>query len=203
MEHKEWDFDSGNLVLDFTNTAEFHASDDPDEKLESYPDLVSWSQAAGLLNKTESRDLLRLVDREPGKAEKTLENALNLREIIYRIISAVAHGDSPDTADLPTFNQHLSAALRKSQISPSDQGFSWSWQEAEDPADRILWTLVREAANLITSEQIKRVGECADDRGCGYLFIDTSRNHSRRWCSMEDCGNRAKAQRHYQKKSKK
>jgi len=83
MEHKEWDFDSGNLVLDFTNTAEFHASDNPDEKLESYLDLVSWSQAAGLLNKTESRDLLRLVDREPGKAEKTLENALNLREIIY------------------------------------------------------------------------------------------------------------------------
>jgi predicted RNA-binding Zn ribbon-like protein len=52
---------------------------------------------------------------------------------------------------------------------------------------------------LVTSKEIKRVGECADDRGCGYLFIDTSRNHSRRWCSMEACGNRAKAQRHYQK----
>ena len=76
MEHKEWDFDSGNLVLDFANTAEFHASDDPDEKMESYPDLVSWSQAAGLLNKTESRDLLRLVDRKPGKAEKLWEMPL-------------------------------------------------------------------------------------------------------------------------------
>jgi predicted RNA-binding Zn ribbon-like protein len=67
----------------------------------------------------------------------------------------------------------------------------------------MLWPIAREAANLLTSKDIKRMGECADDRGCGYLFFDTSRNHSRRWCSMESCGNRAKAQRHYQRKSRK
>jgi predicted RNA-binding Zn ribbon-like protein len=202
MEHKDWDFDSGNLVLDFANTAEFHASDDPDEKLETFPDLVSWSQAANLLSKTEARDLLLIAERDPKKARKSLSRALTLREIVYRIISAAAEGESPKKSDLSRFNQYLSEAIRNSQISPSDGGFSWSWQEEEDPSDRILWMLVRETANLITSEEIERVGECADDRGCGYLFIDTSRNHSRRWCSMEDCGNRAKAQRHYQKISK-
>jgi predicted RNA-binding Zn ribbon-like protein len=91
----------------------------------------------------------------------------------------------------------------KTQISPTDEGFNWSWQIDENSFDRMLWPIVREAANLLTSDDINRVGECADDRGCGYLFFDTSRNHSRRWCSMEGCGNRAKAQRHYQRKSQK
>ena len=58
MEQKVWDFDSGHLVLDFTNTAEFHASENPDEMLETYPDLVSWAQAAGLLTKKEGKKLL-------------------------------------------------------------------------------------------------------------------------------------------------
>jgi len=203
MEHKDWDFDSGNLVLDFANTAEFHASDHPDEMLETYQDLVTWSLEAGLLTKIEVKDLLLDAELQPQEAADKLSRALTLREILYRILSAAAQGESPKKSDLDEFNRHLSAALGYSQISPTDEGFTWSWQEEKESVDRILWTLVREAANLVTSEDMKRVGECADDRGCGYLFFDTSRNHSRRWCSMEDCGNRAKAQRHYQKISKK
>ena len=90
MEHKDWDFDSGNLVLDFANTVEFHASDHPDEKLETYPDLVSWSQAAGLLTKVEAGELLLRDEQAPQKTEKWLRKAVALREIIYGIISAAA-----------------------------------------------------------------------------------------------------------------
>jgi predicted RNA-binding Zn ribbon-like protein len=203
MEEKEWDFDAGHLVLDFANTAEFHASDTPDEMLETYPDLVSWAQGAGLLTKNEGTTMLVEAEQHPKNAARSLSKAMDLRERTYRILSSAAQGGSPDEADLTRFNQHLSDALLHSKISSSGDSFSWSWDEAGGVMDRILWTLVREAANLITSKEIKRVGECADDRGCGYLFIDTSRNHSRRWCSMESCGNRAKAQRHYQKISSK
>ena len=203
MENREWDFDSGNLVLDFVNTAEFHASDHPDETLESYADLLSWSQAAGILTQNEVRDLHLRLEKKPGQAAKRLNNVLALREIIYRMLSAAANNEAIDAADLTGFNQYLSKALLHSRISSGEKQFTWSWDPGGDPSDRIQWTLVREAANLITSDEIKRVGECADDRGCGYLFIDTSRNHSRRWCSMQDCGNRAKAQRHYQKISSK
>jgi predicted RNA-binding Zn ribbon-like protein len=199
MEHKEWDFESGHLVLDFTNTAEFHASDDPDEMLETYPKLVSWAQAADLLTRKESRAMLIEAEQNPKFAARSLRKAIDLRERIYSILTSAAQGGSPSEADLNGFNQHLSSALLHSKIASSGDIFSWSWDEAQDPSDRIIWTLAREAANLITSGEIKRVGECADDRGCGYLFIDTSRNHSRRWCSMESCGNRAKAQRHYHK----
>jgi predicted RNA-binding Zn ribbon-like protein len=62
----------------------------------------------------------------------------------------------------------------------------------------MLWPVVRDAADLLTSKELNRVGRCADER-CGWLFVDTSRNRSRRWCSMESCGNRAKARRHYRK----
>jgi predicted RNA-binding Zn ribbon-like protein len=63
----------------------------------------------------------------------------------------------------------------------------------------MLWRIVRSTTGLLTSEDLQRVGVCADDRGCGWLFYDTSRNRTRQWCSMRGCGNRAKAKRHYDK----
>jgi predicted RNA-binding Zn ribbon-like protein len=199
MEQKAWDFDSGNLVLDFANTAEFHASDSPDEMLESFPDLLSWSQAAGILSRDEAEDLINWAEENPGEAAQELSKALALREVIYQVLSASANQESINESDLSTFNDYLSESLLHSRITHGKENFRWSWDPECNSADRIQWALVRAAADLITSKDIKRVGECADDRGCGYLFIDTSRNHSRRWCSMEACGNRAKAQRHYQK----
>ena len=64
----------------------------------------------------------------------------------------------------------------------------------------MLWPVVQSAVDLMTSPELDRVGQCADDRGCGWLFVDTTKNRSRRWCDMRDCGNRAKARRHYAKK---
>ena len=203
MEQKEWDFESGNLVLDFANTAEFHASDHPDEMLESYADLVSWAAEAGLLSQSEKQELLARAKQNPNDATKAFVKALELRELIYRIFSAIAGDEPPDQAVLSKFNQTLAKSLVKTQISTNEQGFTWSWQNKGKSFDSMTWPIARATANLLVSEDIHQVGECADDRGCGFLFIDTSRNHSRRWCSMEICGNRAKAQRHYQKISHK
>lgn len=203
MEHRNWDFDSGNLVLDFANTAEFHASEHPIEYLQTYSDLVNWSQDAGLLNMSEAEELSLLEEKQPQEAARVLTRALTLRGSIYAMLSAVAHQEPLNEAELSRFNRFLAESLRNTKVSHNNEGFTWEWEADEPGFDRVLWTIAREAANLITSKEIKRVGECADDRGCGYLFIDTSRNHSRRWCSMESCGNRAKAQRHYQRVSKK
>jgi predicted RNA-binding Zn ribbon-like protein len=82
-------------------------------------------------------------------------------------------------------------------LVPSESGFVWSWSTQAGGAKLILWSVARAAAELLTSEHVERVRECEDDHGCGYLFIDQTKNHSRRWCSMESCGNRAKARRHY------
>jgi len=189
----------GRLSLDFVNTADWHASDHPVEFLTSYSDLVAWSQHVGILTDHQAQRLLKKAARRPKDATAVLERAIALREAIYRIFSAISHERPPQAADLTTFNAELSGALVQSRIVSTAEGFAWNWAGAEDTLDQMLWPVVHDAAGLLTSEELDRVGQCADDR-CGWLFLDTSRNRSRRWCSMENCGNRAKARRYYERK---
>ena len=189
----------GRLSLDFANTADWHVSDHPVEFLTSYSDLVAWSQHVGILTDHQAQRLLEEAARRPIDVSAVLERAIALREAIYRIFSAISRGRPPQAADLAIFNAELSGALAQSQIISTAEGFTWDWTGAEDALDQMLWPVVHDAVGLLTSEELDRVGQCADDR-CGWLFLDTSRNRSRRWCSMEDCGNRAKVRRHYERK---
>jgi predicted RNA-binding Zn ribbon-like protein len=188
----------GRHSLDFANTADWHASDHPIEMLTSYPELVAWSVHAGILTEHQSQRILGAAARRPVDATEVLNRAIALREAIYRIFSAITHGHEPQVADLAVLNAELSRILAQSRIVSSSSGFTWDWAGGDDALDRMLWPVVHDAADLLTSEGLERVGQCADGR-CGWLFLDTSRNRSRRWCSMEDCGNRAKARRHYER----
>ncbi len=191
--------ESGWLCLDFANTMDWHASAHPIESLNSYADLVAWSRRIGLVPDRTAQQLLRGANQYPAEAADVLERAVALREAIYHIFAAVAHGHKPPTDDLTTLNEELSRSLAKSQLVWKDTAFDWGWLGDETDLDQMLWWIVRSSADLMTSEQLNRVGECADDRGCGWLFYDTSRNRSRQWCSMSGCGNRAKAKRHYER----
>jgi len=195
-----WKLLGGHLSLDFANTADWHASDRPEELLTSYAALVSWSRQAEVLTDKQAKRLLREAANRPDEALAVLKRAIALREAIYEIFAAVAHEQSPQATDLATLNSALSEALAHLQIAPTETGYGWQWAGKEDALDRPLWPIARSAADLLTSDEAQRVGQCADDRGCGWLFLDTSRNHTRRWCSIEDCGNRAKAHRHYERK---
>jgi predicted RNA-binding Zn ribbon-like protein len=94
-------------------------------------------------------------------------------------------------------NEALPRAYALPELVPAESGYGWRFRGDESGLDGILWPILRSAARLLTEGEYSRVGQCADDRGCGYLFYDTSRNRSRRWCDMNSCGNRAKSQRHY------
>jgi predicted RNA-binding Zn ribbon-like protein len=117
--------------------------------------------------------------------------------ILYRTFSQNAHQEAPSGGDLTFFISALQDAMPHLRISYSAQGFVFGWEESKDALSRMLWPVIQSALDLLTSGDLDWVGECADDRGCGYLYLDTSRNRSRRWCSMESCGNRAKAMRYY------
>jgi len=188
----------GRPSLDFANTADWHASDQPVETLTSYSELVAWSVHAGILTEPQSQRILGAAARRPVEAAAVLDRAIALREAIYRIFSAITHGHKPQVADLAVLNAELSTTLAQSRIVSTAAGLAWDWAGGEDAPDRMLWPVVHDAADLLTSRGLDRVGQCADGR-CGWLFLDTSRNRSRRWCSMEDCGNRAKARRHYER----
>ena len=197
MASTNYDYDAGELCLDFANTVSWHASEQPEDKLERWADLVRWGEGAGLLSSVQAKRLRRQVAEDEASAEAAFAAAIGLREAVYRIFVSVAGDDPVAAADLALLNEHLQRALPHLEIVPGGTGFSWEWREPLEGFRQIVWPVVRSAANLLTGERLARVGQCADDRGCGYLFIDTSRNRSRRWCSMESCGNRAKVQRYY------
>jgi predicted RNA-binding Zn ribbon-like protein len=188
----------GWLCLDFANTVEWHAREHPNEGLKSYPDLVEWAQKVRLLTGHEAQQLLLMAEARPSEAAAALERAVALREAIYRIFSAVIARASPARADITLLNTVLAEALARLRVIPQANRFAWQWADRESTLDWMLWPVAHSAANLLTSKELQRVGECALE-GCGWLFFDTSRNQSRRWCSMKACGNVAKARRHYGK----
>jgi predicted RNA-binding Zn ribbon-like protein len=191
--------ESGYLCLDFANTAEWHASPHPHERLTGYPELVEWAQQAGLLAAGDAQRLLAEATLRPEEACMALRRAIALREAIYGLFSASANGLPVADGDLETLNETLGAGLAQLKFGYEGTGFVWNWTARTDQLDTMLWPVAISAAELLGSADLRRVGQCADDRGCGWLFFDTSRNRSRRWCDMKDCGNRAKARRHYQR----
>ncbi len=195
-------FVSEKLCLDFVNTAEWHASKHPIERLSTYESLVAWARRADLLDAASVAVLLREARGHPTAAAAALKHAVALREIIYRILVATIEGRPVEESDLAKFNRALASSLPHLRVQAGRNNFDWAWRTDDRSLEQVLWPILRSAAELLTSGRLRRVGQCADDRGCGWLFLDTTKNGSRKWCEMKDCGNRAKARRHYQRERK-
>src|SRR6185312_1971459 len=194
-----FDLSAGQLSLDFVNTLDDRASASPQEYLNSYDDLLAWNQQAQTLMEAEARRLREQAEKHPVKASDVLQRAIVLREALFRIFSAIAQGTSPEDEDLNILNSALSEAMCHIRIVPQTAGFQWDWMAGPENLDRVLWPVVRSAADLLTSDELSETRICASEN-CDWLFLDTSKNHSRRWCNMKTCGNRAKARRHYERK---
>ena len=192
-----YDFDAGDLSLDFANTKNWHASPSPEEFLKTYNDLLAWGEQAGLVSPEAVRRLNQLAVERPEESGSAYDLAIQLREAIYRIFSNRYASEPISPMDLTIVNSVVRDAMAHRQLIISQDGIHWEWLAGIDDTNLILWPVAYAAAQLLTSDKITRVRECEDDRGCGYLFIDQTKNHSRRWCSMDSCGNRAKARRHY------
>lgn len=190
------------LCLDFANTLRWHASEHPRETLKSYTDLVAWARIEKVLSDHEAEQLLNQAVGQPAIANQVYKRAIALREAIYRIFVTLIRGQSPAKDDLANLNDILMSMTRGVHVTSMAQGFEWQWDGDNDALDSFFRPISLSAAELLISEQRHRVGQCADDRGCGWLFLDTSKNHSRRWCDINDCGNRAKQHRHYQRRHK-
>jgi len=196
------DLKSGHPSLEFTNTVNDHASEQPGETLFKYEDLLAWAKRVGLLREEQVDRLMRQAARQPDEAARVFTTALELREAFYRIVVAQTKVKSPPEQDLTIINSVLSHPTSGAQVVYHTDRFEWQWNFDENALEAPLWILALSAVDLMTSEYYERVGQCADEDGCGWLFVDTSKNHSRRWCDINDCGNRAK-QRRYQKRAQK
>lgn len=187
--------------LDFTDTVDWRTSDHAKEGLEGYDDLVAWSVKKGVLLQDEAKRVGRLAEENPSVKSKVMKDAYRLREAIYRIFSAVYHNRMVDQGDLDVLNEILSRGLARRKVDLAKGGFEWAWRD-DLSAEVMLYPLAKSAADLLTSEDLTRVKECAnEEQGCGSLFLDFSKGQTRRWCSMQSCGNRMKFRTYYERHS--
>jgi predicted RNA-binding Zn ribbon-like protein len=201
-----FDFCGGQLAIDFTNTVGSRGGA-PEEHLRTFGDLAAWAEARGILPRARATRLRREAAGRPAAARAALGRALELREALYRVIEAAAATRRPAPADLAIVNAQVRATFSRMQLggrrsrSVSEKcehapGLELTTGDAgtESVADPILTPVVRAAVELLTSADIARVRTCADG-SCAWLFLDTTRSRTRRWCDMKSCGNRSKVRR--------
>jgi len=185
------------LCLDFVNTVDNRPTEAKD-LLETYDDLLAWAEQAGVLEPALAAELKAEAMRRPAAAAGALEGAKALREAVHAVLEAVMRGSDVPADRLGTLQAAVAPSLARRQLVRAARGFEWVWTYDDAALDGLLAPVVESAANLLTSPDVARVREC-EAATCGWLFLDRSRNRSRRWCDMSVCGNRAKVRRHYQR----
>jgi predicted RNA-binding Zn ribbon-like protein len=186
----------GALCLDFNNTVDWDQMQPTEnERLTDVPRIVAWGVEAGLLSPGERRHWLREAVA-PARAERAVRAAHDARRIVHGLFYQLASGGRPETTALSDLNRYLAGLPPQVTGTAGSRGFGWRWPAKTNWMAPVLWPVLWSAGQLLTSPELARVKTCAN-QNCGWLFVDRSRKHNRRWCEMGICGNRAKVQRFY------
>ena len=184
---------AGNPALDLVNTLDWRFRDgNPEELLETYSDLLRFCQQSTLLTASQSRRLVRMPS--DVHATKLLAAVKELREAAAEVHYASLEGRNPTAASMKTLETRFKSAREHQRLRWSDSHLVWDWPNSTAIPEMPLWQLSLIAADLMTSDEFHKVRECGNPE-CRWLFLDTSKNHTRRWCDMKICGNRMKARR--------
>lgn len=194
----EFDLTGGQLALDLANTVSRRG--DPNRRrdhLESYRDAIAFARQAGAISAKQAAELLAYAEQHGNQARRSFQQVIKLREAVYDVFAAIAQGKSPAAEDLSVISDFAREALQHRCLARMNGGYRWEWQVKEGALlGRMVWPMAQAAADLLTSDDIAIVRWC-EAPDCEWLFLDHSRNRSRRWCDMTTCGNREKARRHY------
>lgn len=185
----------GAACLDFANTSSGRGTSLRQEHLRSYDLLLAWSEHAGSITTAERRRLSRLAAAQPAAAARVLRRALALREAIHAIGAALARGAPAPPAALHDVNRELAAAMARAELRRMDGGFAWDWPAHSRALDRVLWPIARSFAEVLTAPMRNQIKQCPG-QGCGWIFLDLTKNRTRRWCDMSVCGSRDKVRRY-------
>jgi predicted RNA-binding Zn ribbon-like protein len=195
---------AGNVALDFVNTLDNRPSDEPKELLTNYYDLASFGQETGILTPAQLDYFLENVPRRPDEAQQAMLRAIELREALYAIFSAVMNRQTAPLEAMDTLNANLHDAalhscLVQSGMENPEESFEWRFDDMTSSCEAMLRPIARAAADLLASPAVALVRTCSAPN-CQWFFLDTSKNHHRRWCSMRVCGNRTKVRKFYARK---
>jgi predicted RNA-binding Zn ribbon-like protein len=182
------DLVGGNVALDFANTVTTRA-----DYLGSYDDLISWAQHAKILPSKARKSLVERAARNPRGMDRAVRRAVRLRDAIHGTFAAIAAGELPSEADASRVLRTYGAAMARARLegAPASPRLHWS---VASTLSGVLDPIAYAAGDLLLASRRPPVRLCP---GCPWLFVDQSRNGSRRWCDMRTCGTRDKMRRYY------
>jgi predicted RNA-binding Zn ribbon-like protein len=195
--HREIVIPRRDLAIDFANTLAQRGSK-PEDSLQDFGDLMGWLADAEAFSSPATAGFQKVL--APTRASEIWAEAIALREIVYRLLHAVAGGPPALQDDLKQLNEALAATPPRSRLARSGDGLGWEIG-LRPAAAGIIAPVLWSAGDLLAGKDSERVRACANEQ-CLWLFLDDSKNGTRRWCSMQSCGNRAKAHRHYLRQKK-
>lgn len=191
---------AGHLALDFANTVDDPLGPARHDHTATYPDLLRWGRRVDLLDKGQELRLLRAAARAPRAEVAALREAHRLRQVLNDVFGHVADGDIDSADHWPRLRPYATAAIAAAELGTADDDRAdragrrrrWVWPQGEE-LDGVLHPIALAAADLLVGPDLPRLKRCAR---CPWLFLDQSKNHSRRWCDMDVCGRAQKIERY-------
>jgi predicted RNA-binding Zn ribbon-like protein len=187
-------FRGGRLCLALVNSVYWRRGPDPEERLDSYPDLLALADDAGWIPQVDA--LRHAATERPAEADRVLSRAFHLREQLLAVFAAHAAGDPAPDPELAAVQKLASRGLAALRLGPSKDGYQLGWPEVR--LDLPLLQAAVSAVLLLSGPELARVKQCPGPT-CGWVFLDTTRNQSRRWCDSRECGNRNRAHTYYER----
>ena len=200
FKEEKLELDEGFLCIDYVNTLEWRKSPNLSDRFRAYDDLVDWAKQKKLIESAIVKSLRERAAKRTTNADQAIEEARSFRGLLDKIFSATSAGDLPKKTEMKQFNKMLSRALCHLELVIDREEFRLETNAKNDLLSPILWPIAISAAQLLSSYEIERIGECLDEDGCGYFFYDTSKNHSKKYCGS-NCATRAKVRRFRSKKA--
>ena len=195
-----FEYIGGDIAADFANTKSGRYEASGHDHVQTYADVVEFARQAGALKPSEAKLLLAEARSRPERATQIHRRSVALREAIWRTFSRIAAGKEPAREDVDAIGAEAADALGHARVVKTGDGYGWEWSDTADLA-RPLWPIARAASDLLTNpEDRSMLRECSDDT-CAWVFVDRTRNHSRRWCDINTCGSRNRV-REFRKRQK-
>jgi predicted RNA-binding Zn ribbon-like protein len=164
-----------------------------------YDDVVQWALGFGAIDERDAGRLRRQAQRDPDGARAVFERTLRIRATLDDVFRAIATGGRPSAEATARLASDEAEAVGRARLVPDGDRFAWSWAD-DDSLARPLWPVVHDATRLLIEGPLDRIKACD---GCRYLFIDESKNRSRRWCDMSTCGTAEKMRRYVARRAAK
>jgi predicted RNA-binding Zn ribbon-like protein len=188
------------LCVAFANTRYWRGGESVKEKLNELGDVLTWCERNGSIDARTLKELEAWASRHGSEAARLFSEAIAARETIYALLGTAAAGEAIGERDIDALNGLLAAAPARTSLAAGKNGNLWHLPPAAPAAASLLAPVIWSAGDLLAGQRLSRLRMCANEK-CRWLFIDDSKSGTRRWCSMSLCGNRAKAHRHYLRKT--